>query len=103
METSQRGGGGTEDPTETLSAVGWAFEERRERTLVQGLGYQKQDRVRVQEPSWRPCQDMVRSARKEVLGGQAETRCRKDRAGRENASLILWRHLRTQWGQGEPM
>ena len=38
MEKSQRGGGGTEDPTETLSAVGWAFEERRERTLVQGQG-----------------------------------------------------------------
>ena len=52
MEKSQRGGGGTEDPTENLSAVGWAFEERRERTLVQGSGYQKQDRVRVQEPSW---------------------------------------------------
>ena len=47
MEKSQRGGGGTEDPTENLSAVGWAFEERRERTLVQGSGYQKQDRVRV--------------------------------------------------------
>ena len=66
MEKSQRGGGGTEDPTENLSAVGWAFEERRERTLVQGSGYQKQDRVRVQEPSWRPCQDLVRSAREGV-------------------------------------
>ena len=70
MEKSQRGEGGTEDPTENLSAVGWAFEERRGRTLVQGSGYQKQDRVRVQEPSWRPCQDMVRSAREEVAGGR---------------------------------
>lgn len=27
-EKSQRGGGGTEDPRENLSAVGWVFEER---------------------------------------------------------------------------
>lgn len=83
MEKSQRGGGGTEDPTENLSAVGWAFEERRERTLVQGSGYQKQDRVGVQEPSWRPYQDMVRSAREEVAGGREKCWEAKQRRGAE--------------------
>lgn len=83
MEKSQRGGGGTEDPRENLSAVGWVFEERRERTLVQGSGYQKQDRVRVQEPSWRPCQDMVRSAREEVAGGREKCWEAKQRRGAE--------------------